>query len=64
MRPIASSASSRRALSAAGFQPVTRSSASMTMTATGLIPTSDSKYCFWRRISAIGDAFWLRDVDT
>ena len=38
---------------------MTRSPASISITATGLIPTSDSKYCFWRAISANNRAFTI-----
>ena len=50
-RPLASSAVKPNSRVAAGFQPSTRSSRSIVTTAAGLISTSDSKYCFWRRIS-------------
>ena len=37
---------------AAGFQAECVPPRSIVTMATGLISTSDSKYCFWRRISA------------
>ena len=45
-RPMASSGVYPNCRVAAGFHPVTRSSVSIVTTATGLISTSDSKYCF------------------
>ena len=52
VRPIASSAAiAEQAWSPPGSSPSTRSSRSIVTTATGLTSTSDSKYCFWRRIS-------------
>ena len=58
-RPTASSAVCPNSSAAAGFQPVTRSSASMTTTATGLISTSDSKCSRCRSTSANRRAFWI-----
>src|SRR5262249_41296594 len=44
---------------AAGFQSVTRSSASMTITAAGLMATSDSRYWRCRSTSENRGAFWI-----
>ena len=51
-RPMASSGWYPKSRVAAGFQADTFSPRSIVTMATGLISTSASKYCFWRRISA------------
>ena len=51
-RPMASAGSYPKSRVAAGFQADTISPRSIVTIATGLISTSASKYCFWRRISA------------
>ena len=61
-RPMASSGWYPKSRVAAGFQADTFSPRSIVTMATGLISTSASKYCFWRRISAAASVWSVMSI--